>query len=420
MNEYETPARPRRTFGVGGLAVAGAVCLVVGLVLGAGTGVAGTVLAMRGAAAVAGAEPGPETDARPAADVLVDELPRLQSFVEDFKETAFDGTPRVEVLDDPAFEDALTQWPDSAPLAGNTVDFGATAAALGLSPSAEDFDNAFYVGGLEGTAGFYDPDDDVLYVRGTDWTPLVEITVVHELVHALQDQQVDLAALTRVTRDDDESWTALSALVEGEASLVEEEYLAEQDDDFSEALFDEQEASWADIPYDPFAEALAGLPYELGWDAVDRLYSDGGAESFVAALRRPPTTLEQLWSIDDWVDGDPAAAAPVSVEHPPSPLGARVVDRGSLGAHVLALLPLSGQDGYWLDDGPLEGWAGDRHVTWRQGSGSQQETCTAIDVRMDDADSAAAAAERLKPWAEGGGEVVVHGGAVSLHRCTDD
>ena len=323
------------------------------------------------------------------------------------------------MLDDDAFEAELMAPPQSAPESGNVADLAATAAALGLTASAQDFEDASLIGTLEGTTGFYDPDDDVLYVRGTTWTPLVETTVVHELVHALQDQQADLAALTEATRDYDESWSALSALLEGEASFVESAYLAEQDVAFADELVAEQDRLWADVPSDPFADALGALPYDLGWEAVDRLYADGGPEAFAEALQRPPTTLEQLWLVEDWAGGAPETADPVELDYPLAPTGTRVVDRGALGAHVLAMLPLTADELYWLEDGPLDGWAGDAYTTWRQGSGSHRETCTTVDVRTDGDEAAAEVAERLEPWVDDGGEVSIgQGGVVTLTRCT--
>ena len=46
-----------------------------------------------------------------------------------------------------------------------------------------------------GTLAFYDPTDERVRVRGTEMTVGLEVTLVHELTHALQDQHFDLERL---------------------------------------------------------------------------------------------------------------------------------------------------------------------------------------------------------------------------------
>ena len=76
-------------------------------------------------------------------------------------------------------------------------------------------------------------------MRGTDLTDVdVRITLVHELTHALQDQRFDLTKLDDTVETEGEDF-ALTALVEGDATSVEDDYLfslpqAEQDAYFAE------------------------------------------------------------------------------------------------------------------------------------------------------------------------------------------
>ena len=77
-------------------------------------------------------------------------------------------------------------------------------------------------------------------MRGTDLTDVdVRITLVHELTHALQDQRFDLTRLDDAIETSGEDF-ALTALVEGDATSIEDDYLyslpqAEQDAYFAEA-----------------------------------------------------------------------------------------------------------------------------------------------------------------------------------------
>ena len=70
----------------------------------------------------------------------------------------------------------------------------------------------------EQVIGYYDPATKVLYVvKGAD-EKTVAITITHELVHALQDQYVNLDSLQKLTGDNDRL-TAAQAVIEGQAQF---------------------------------------------------------------------------------------------------------------------------------------------------------------------------------------------------------
>ena len=78
----------------------------------------------------------------------------------------------------------------------------------------------------QGIIGFYSYDDERLRIRGTELTPAVESTLVHELTHALQDQNFDLGArLEKLAKADDTNSSAaesgFDSLVEGDARRIE-------------------------------------------------------------------------------------------------------------------------------------------------------------------------------------------------------
>lgn len=76
----------------------------------------------------------------------------------------------------------------------------------------------FYVKVLtEQIMGFYDPKTKVLYVVDGAPEEYVGITIMHELVHALQDQYVNLDSLEHIDDDDDRALAA-QAVVEGQAT----------------------------------------------------------------------------------------------------------------------------------------------------------------------------------------------------------
>ena len=70
----------------------------------------------------------------------------------------------------------------------------------------------------EQVVGYYDPATKVLYVvDGADPT-MVGVTVTHELVHALQDQYLNLDSIQKVTGDNDRQ-VAAQAVIEGQATF---------------------------------------------------------------------------------------------------------------------------------------------------------------------------------------------------------
>jgi hypothetical protein len=104
----------------------------------------------------------------------------------------------------------------------------ATYVALGLLPPTLDLRALLLDLYTEQVAGYYDPKTKKLFVVEDAPRALLKPTVVHELVHALQDQHTDLDALIARERGNDRQ-TAAQAAIEGHATLVMAVFLAEQE-----------------------------------------------------------------------------------------------------------------------------------------------------------------------------------------------
>jgi hypothetical protein len=388
--------------------------LVAGLV-GLLLGVTGTLAVQSRAADEA---PDDEDAARPAADVVPERLPELVAWIEERTGETFTTQPAVTVLPDREFEEALlapVEGGEGEPASLPTDDWTSTVAALGLVADPDAYDRWTETGFAGDVVGFYDQQAEAIRLRDTSWGPSMEVTLVHELVHALQDQVVDLDAVQARTRLHDESYTAFHAVVEGHATVVEEDWLAEQDAAYVDGY-------WSDVPggggvSEPFGEAMAALPYDLGWWGVVVLEDVLGPDATFEALRDPPTTLEQLWDTQAWVSGSTTAADPLTLPDVQAPDGAEVLDRGSLGVHLLSLLTLEPEEYAELpaeDELPLSGWAGDAYVTWEDGSGA----CTQVQVKADSDAAAGTLAEGLEEFRADGGTLRVQGNVVLLERCT--
>ncbi len=95
-----------------------------------------------------------------------------------------------------------------------------TYARLGLVPDDLDLEPLIRSLLLEQVVGYYDPARDTLYVVDRVDPDLVEPVLLHEIVHALQDQYVDLDSLMEANRERNDRGTAAQAAMEGHATFA--------------------------------------------------------------------------------------------------------------------------------------------------------------------------------------------------------
>ncbi|HNV76515.1 MAG: hypothetical protein IT358_04770 [Gemmatimonadaceae bacterium] len=89
---------------------------------------------------------------------------------------------------------------------------------LGLLPDSLDLRKFMLALLTEQIAGYYDPATKVLYIVQGASDEMVSVTVSHELVHALQDQYLNLDSLQKVKRRNDRQLAAQS-VIEGQATF---------------------------------------------------------------------------------------------------------------------------------------------------------------------------------------------------------
>jgi hypothetical protein len=98
---------------------------------------------------------------------------------------------------------------------------------LGMMPDTVDLRELLLSVYLEQVAGFYDPDSTALFVLDDQPAESLRPLLLHELVHAVQDQWADLDALTGPEVGNDRRMAAQAA-IEGHATLVMLEDMTEQ------------------------------------------------------------------------------------------------------------------------------------------------------------------------------------------------
>jgi len=180
-----------------------------------------------------------------------------------------------------------------------------TLKKFGLVP--RDFDLARNTVDLltEQAAAFYDFNRKKLFI--TDWTPSAtrEPALVHELGHALADQNVNLDKFIKQGRKSDDGSLARLAVMEGQASWLMAEYLARkagQSLASSPALLDAMarsiETGAGEFPVfegEPlYLRQTLVFPYTKGLLFQNAVYARMGKSAFLDVFRHPPVSTQQI------------------------------------------------------------------------------------------------------------------------------
>jgi hypothetical protein len=183
------------------------------------------------------------------------------------------------------------------------------AASLGMMPRGFDLRAALVAFQAANAAGFYSPLDDRLYVvdgAASAADANADALLLHELTHALQAQRSGLLELLLRLRGREDLSFALSALLEGEATLVEVSDAAARSEIArpTPAELAARFPTAAAVPELPRVVAEAMLAaYPLGYALVDALVARGGTSALDAAYQNPPLTSEELLHPEGYLEG---------------------------------------------------------------------------------------------------------------------
>ena len=274
--------------------------------------------------------------------------------------------------------------------------------ALGLASGDIDLLEAGNDLADTGTLAFYDVMSEHVVVRGKEMSVGLEVTLVHELTHALQDQVFDLEELQMGLDVDPEDpnldvFAGYQALVEGDAVRIENAYVEGlSNDDFDEYVesynsdVEAAEAGMGDIPGALMASQL--LPYVLGQPLVDLIAADGGNDAVDDAFDQLPSTGEHLLDPRAYFDGQEAEP----LDAPALPEGVtESLDEGTISAVDLYILLAERLD-------PLvalkaaDGWGNGRYVTYED----DDRTCVRFTVDGDTEADDREIDEALQGWVD--------------------
>ncbi len=241
--------------------------------------------------------------------------------------------------------------------------------------------------------GFYAPaDDEIKIITESPEEPVLRnATLVHELVHAIQDQRFDLTEerYRGTTQDGD---LAIDGLVEGDANYVEDQYVERCTSGEWECVPTPEQSGSSDGPAPNLGILLTVFqPYSDGPVYVSSLRDEGGWDAVNDAFDSPPASTEQIIHVTD--------EEPVPIEfrdrsqngwalYPDQGVeGSDTVGEASIfamfwaqarsGADTINPRSLfetsSPYDTYNYAAEPSAGWANDRVFPYHKGSGASAE-----------------------------------------------
>jgi len=231
---------------------------------------------------------------------------------------------------------------------------------LGIIGPTDDYRQLIDTLLSSGTGGFYDPETEELVVRlvGDEFGVYAESVVIHELVHALQDQHFPL--LDNEDLEGDDSYVA-SAIIEGDALLREVTYV--------QSLSVRDQAAYFSEVSDIDLSALDTLPFYIT-ESFQAAYLDGfffhqeiGLDKIDGQFTDVPESSEQLLNTDSYIRDE----QPVPVDLPEFELaGYEVWFDATAGQKDIEIL-LTDAVGAGGAAEAAAGWGGDANRIYNKG-----------------------------------------------------
>jgi hypothetical protein len=178
----------------------------------------------------------------------------------------------------------------------------------------------------EQVAGYYDDEAPAMFVvRGAGFAGPERLTYAHEYDHALQDQYFDidegLSYNDEACDVDRERCAAVNALLEGDATLLQAQWLRTFGTDQDRTEIQEFFATFESPVYDRAPQFLQKdllFPYLQGLEFVSALFIEGDWAAVDEAYLHPPTSTEQILHPERYPDDVPIA---LEVPDPAAALG---------------------------------------------------------------------------------------------------
>jgi len=299
--------------------------------------------------------------------------------------------PELRVISTEQYEAELRDYPPDEPdvLVQNHV-YERALELLGLAMSGELSDDSYVELYTETVPAYYSDQTGVVTLvddggSQPDDPGQATLTLAHEFVHALQDQDTSLTALYQATTTFDDT-LALMGMVEGEAAMLESFATAQlwgfaQNPDFrthytswvpaTEASFEGQS---------PLLVSQRYFPYSYGARFVFDVFSVGGIQNVRTRLGAPPTSvLPMLLSEDALVEPELESLAGLGA--PEALSGFELMWTDTLGPWVFGKF-LERVVSVLGESDLRNNWRGDRFFVYSQ---TEQTVTVLWTLRFDDA-----------------------------------
>ena len=339
---------------------------------------------------------------------VADAIPRIEATTG----LKFKQPPKVEARSREQVREFLTRKFNEETPAQSLAGEEAAYKVLGLLPDSMDLRKFLLAVLNEQVVGYYDPSTKVLYiVQGAD-EQTVRITVTHELVHALQDQYVNLDSIQKETSDNDRL-SAAQAVIEGQAQFEQLSIMLGGADNVAlrvggrdkirEMIRENQSAMpiFATAPM-MIQESLL-FPYLSGADFVQRFKERRPGANPLADL---PRSTEQVLHTAAFFGTPPDEPSVVAL---PAPRGATKTYENTLGEFGTRLFLYQHIKDEQDAARGASGWDGDRYVVVQGPGGRGIVWATLWDTALEAAEFSDMAA-RATAKRTGAGEAAVPGG----------
>jgi hypothetical protein len=345
-----------------------------------------------------------QAEAEAAVAAVIPELQGIRGF-------AFRDKVPVTVIDDrKAREYALARFRRLTSEAKLRADQSAFRL-LGLVPPGVDVLKTLLDVLEEQAGGYYDPGTKSFYLLADMPKEMTALLAAHEMTHALEDQRYDIDGRLAKVIDDDDASFALSALVEGSATIASAVYVTksvaagrldpERIGDAGQAVPTERLNAMPEV----LRRQLLG-PYVLGMSFLARGRPEDLQGGFPkgdvdAAWARPPRSSEQILHPEKyWNPSRRDDPKRVAIPSPSAVLGKGWARSGSgvlgeltLGCLVGAKTPESAEiasSAVSWTNAAASGWGGDRYEVWTKADSVVVLLATVWDTETDAVEFAAA------------------------------
>jgi hypothetical protein len=238
---------------------------------------------------------------------------------------------------------------------------------LGMIDSAAAYEDLIYDMYEQQVAGLYDPDDRATYVLADLLPWEADLTLWHEIVHALQDATFHVGDRQDALEDEGDEALAYAAVCEGDATITSTALQAGMDWSALEFLLPRELEALRSLVVPPEGAGgsvpvalleLLSFPYVEGVAFVRAHFDRGGTAAIDDLFRRPPRSTEQVIHPEKYGGAD----RPIDIHFAEGPgefPGYGVVYDDTAGEFLIRV---------WLDQAlPAEaaaraaaGWGGDR------------------------------------------------------------